>query len=193
VGLESPSATLSRDGAWWIYRTTNLVADLGNIMAIQAGSDSEPIALVETPYQEAQATLSPDGQWFAYSSERSGRREVYVRPFPEADGEFQISNGGGSSPVWGHLGRELFYLDGSDMLVAATYTASPGFSIESQETLFDASDYSMGTRGTPAGYDVTRDDQRFVMIREDDAPDAGVELILVQNLFEELKQRTGGN
>ena len=193
VGPESPSATLSRDGAWWIYRTTNLVADLGNIMAVRTGSDSEPIALVETPFQEAQATLSPDGRWFAYSSPRSGTREVYVRPFPEANEEIQISNGGGHSPVWGHLGRELFYLDGSDMLVAARYRASPSFGIESQGPLFDASVYFTGSTITPAGYDVTRDDQRFVMIGEDEAPDSGFELILVQNLFEELKERTGGN
>ena len=50
LGLASPSATWSSDGTWWIYRTSNLEADQGNIMTVAAASDSEPISLVATPY-----------------------------------------------------------------------------------------------------------------------------------------------
>ena len=190
LGLASPSATASRDGNWWIYRTNNNEADLGNIMAVRVGSDSEPISLVATPYQEAQAGLSPDGQWFAYSSERSGIREVYVRPFPNADDDrVPVSIGGGSSPVWANLGRELFYVDAESMLVAATFATTPSFRIVSREPLFSVADYGMSSI-SPPDYDVTRDDQKFVMMQIGDEGEAS-ELILVENWFEELRQRMG--
>ena len=74
--------------------------------------------MVETPYMERTADLSPDGRWLAYESNRSGQFEVWVQPFPNVkDGEWQVSRTGGMWPMWNpDGGDELFYI-GSDGLI----------------------------------------------------------------------------
>ena len=55
----------------------------------------------------------------AYASLETGRAEVYVRPFPEADrARWTVSSGGGTEPQWSRDGRELYYRDGAGRLVA---------------------------------------------------------------------------
>ena len=54
--------------------------------------------------------FSPDSKWLAYESNESGRREVYVQPFPEAGGKWQLSSAGGAQPRWRRDGKELYYL-----------------------------------------------------------------------------------
>ena len=63
---------------------------------------------LRTPYEETAPKFSPDGKWLAYSSDESGRREIYVQPYPGPGGKWQISAGGGQEPVWNPNGLELF-------------------------------------------------------------------------------------
>ena len=80
---------------------------------------SEP--LVQTAFTELDAQISPDGRYFAYQSNESGRPEIYVRPYPKVnDGRWQVSTTGGTKPAWARNGRELFYID-----AAATLTTVP--------------------------------------------------------------------
>ena len=67
-----------------------------------------PKRLFQTPADERQGQLSPDGKWIAYASDESGRYEVFVRSFPVGSRIWQISIGGGVDPKWRHDGRELF-------------------------------------------------------------------------------------
>ena len=84
--------------------------------APQRGSDlllfplaGEPRPLVQSTFSELNAELSPDGRWLAYQSNESGRDEIYVRPFPDVTGgRWQVSTGGGRSPLWARTGGELF-------------------------------------------------------------------------------------
>ena len=69
---------------------------------------------MQTPANEWDANLSPDGRWLAYSSDESGREEVYVQPYPGPGGREQISVDGGSEPAWSKSGKELFYIGSSD-------------------------------------------------------------------------------
>ncbi len=192
INIVSPSAFWSRDGQWLVYRTSNLAADRGNLMAIRPGRDTVPVALVATEFMESQAALSPDGRWLAYSSDRSGRREVYVRPFPNAsDSRASISTDGGTSPAWAHSGRELFYKNVANELVVVTFDTTPSFAVRSRTTLFSTQGF-LGASISPRDYDITPDDRRFVMIQLPDPNARDVqELILVENLFEELKARGG--
>jgi Tol biopolymer transport system component len=74
------------------------------------GDRSPSRPLVNTAATEFNAEISPDGRYLAYQSNQSGRFEVYVRPFPEAEkGHWQVSTGGGTRPAWAKSGRELFY------------------------------------------------------------------------------------
>lgn len=63
---------------------------------------------LRTPYEETAPKFSPDGKWLAYSSDESGRREIYVQPYPGPGGKWQISADGGQEPVWNPNGLELF-------------------------------------------------------------------------------------
>jgi serine/threonine-protein kinase len=70
-------------------------------------------ALLASQNEEADTQVSPDGRWIAYTSNESGRGEVYLRQFPGLAGRRPVSTEGGREPVWARNGRGLFYLRGS--------------------------------------------------------------------------------
>ena len=115
-------------------------------------------------YEETAIGLSPDGRWLAYTSNESGRQEVYVRPFPDVNaGRWQISGDGGTEPRWAHSGRELFYRRADRMLMSVAVTLTPTFEPGAERPLFSASNF-LGNFAYP-NYDVTRDDRQFMFIR----------------------------
>ena len=174
----------SPDGAWLVYREGGAAAGPGGIFGIPLATDSVPLPLVVTEFSVRSPTLSPDGRWLAYISNESGQYDVYVRPFPDVDsGRLLVSTDGGSEPVWAHNGRELFYRNGADELVAVQVSAGSSFAWDRQDVLFSMSDYLPGDGHSM--YDVSPDDQRFVMLRLGDTAPAS-ELIMVTNFFEEL-------
>ena len=157
------------------------------------GVDSEPVALTATEFNEYSPALSPDGRWLAYNSDESGPEQVYVIPFPEGrlgGGLVQVSADGGRSPLWAHNGRELFYRNAANEMVVVQVSVDPTFATGEQEVLFSMADY-VANNGHQM-YDVTPDDQRFVMLRIGDE-DTSAELVVVVNWFEELLQRMGSN
>jgi hypothetical protein len=100
--------------------------------------DTTPLPLVASDFTELHPAVSPDGRWLAYASDESGANEIYVRPFPGTTaGRWQVSNGGGDQPRWSASGRELFYLDGRDRLVAAGIRTAPSFEVTGLTPLFD--------------------------------------------------------
>lgn len=109
-------------------------------------------------------------------------------PFPNAgDAKWAVSTNGGTEPVWSHSGRELFYRNGRGEMVAVPVETEPTFSAGQPEELFSATQFR--SFANHQQYDVTPDDQRFIMIRPVGDTDDDAELILVQNFFEELKAR----
>jgi serine/threonine-protein kinase len=184
------SQTLSPDGEWLIFRTSG--SPSRDILAQRVG-DTVAIEVAASPdFNENAPAISPDGRWIAYVSNETGGPQVYVRPFPDVDaGRWQVSNGPGFAPLWAHSGNELFFatLDG---LVAAQIETLPSFRVVSQQSLFrfPAGLAPVIVRGW---YDVSPDDQRFLMARPvqfgGDDEGSQIELILVQNFFEELKAR----
>jgi serine/threonine-protein kinase len=177
----------SGDSQWLVFRTDNQTPGQGDILALRTAADTVPQLVVATPAEELSPALSPDGRWLVYVSDKSGRREVYVQPFPNAANTmWQISTTGGIEPLWSHSGRELFYRDLDQNLIAVQVVYDPAFSPGSQRVLFSVANYS--THPFHRNYDITADDQRFVMIRQDQ-PDRQGNLILALNFFEELKAK----
>ncbi len=166
----------------------------GDIGFVDLATESVSEAVLASNFGEASVLLSPDGRWMAYVSDASGRREVFVRPFPSARSRVQVSTSGGASPVWAHNGRELFFVGEDDWLYAATYTADSTFVVEGRDRLFDFSSYYWDSPNWRV-FDVTQDDQRFLAIRDvggaSDSSDTEVKFIYIQNFFEELKERMG--
>ena len=101
----------------------------------------------------------------------------------------QVSTDGGLDPVFAHNGRELFYRNAANELVAVQFTEDPTFATVREDVLFPMDDYL--TAAGHAMYDVSPDDRRFVMLRTGDEGAAGGEVHLVVNWFEELRQRMG--
>jgi serine/threonine-protein kinase len=177
----------SPDGKWLVLRTPAATSSRGDILAMRVGADSAPVPLIGTRATEVAPTLSPDGRWLAYASDESGRMEVYARPFPDVEsGKWQISTGGGTEPLWAHSGRELFYRDGEGNLVAAETGATTGLVVGRQVALFSALPFAADALHQQ--YDVTPDDQRFIMLRPVRS-DAREDLVMVENWFDELKTK----
>jgi serine/threonine-protein kinase len=164
---------------------SNIDRDIGYI---DLSSDTTPVWLLDSPFAEQAPARSPDGRWIAYSSNRSGVHEVYVRPFPEThDRRFQVSTNGGTEPRWSSTGTEIFFRDGDGWMTAAAVATTPDFMVTSRERLFDATGYRSNV-GAPA-YDVTADGRHFVMVQTMGTEQTGeVELIRVRNWFDEVRQ-----
>jgi tRNA A-37 threonylcarbamoyl transferase component Bud32/dipeptidyl aminopeptidase/acylaminoacyl peptidase len=177
-------ATWSPDGKWVIYRTDRQGPGASDIMAIRPGVDTAPIPLVATRFTEFTPAISRDSKWLAYASNESGRYEIYVVPFPNTSAaKWIVSTAGGTEPRWSHRGNELFYRDAAGNMVAAEVRTNPVFSVMRTTILFSASRF--GAFEASPQYDVSADDQRFLMLR----PLAGSDpdrLIVVENWFEEL-------
>jgi serine/threonine-protein kinase len=179
----------SASGDWLIYRTGITGGEGRDIFAWRSGPDSATVPVATAPgIDEHSPALSPDGKWLAYVSNETGRWEVYVRPVPNVEtARWQVSVQGGTEPVWAHSGRELFFRSDLAQMVADAVT-TPTFSPGPPRALFSLQGYA--TQPVHALYDVSADDQRFVMIRLA-SHTQGRGLILVENFFEELKARVG--
>jgi Tol biopolymer transport system component len=163
--------------------------------------DGEPTArpLMAESYNESDPAISLDGRWIAYSSNESGRIEVYVRPFPNVDdGKWLISTRGGESPIWAPDGRELYYDAYPDQMMVVTIETEPAFAAGNPEVLF-RSEYVLASHSGPdrSPYDISPDGKRFLMIKEEKQTQEGdeaveippiTELIVVDNWDEVLKR-----
>ena len=106
------------------------------------------------------ATISPNGKWVAYSSEESGRTEVYVQAFLKSDRKWQVSNEGGTEPAWRKDGKELFFISGGNELVAVDVkTESPAFESGVSKPLFKANLEARVRRR----YQVAANGERFLL------------------------------
>lgn len=150
----------------------------------RAGSDSIEVIL-DTPADERNGTVSPDGRFLAYEADESGRYEIYVRPYPNlGSGRWQVSVRGGSRPAWTNGGRELVFLNEANQMTAVSVEAGgPTFQTGTPVTLFTTV-YAMPD--VYRTYDVSGDGERFLMIKGEPSPAQG--LVVVQNWFEELKR-----
>ncbi|HQR19166.1 MAG TPA: hypothetical protein PK948_12410, partial [Gemmatimonadales bacterium] len=119
-------AVWSSDGEWLVYRT-GVSAGLRDIWARRVRGDSAPFPVAAGEYDEYMPALSPDGKWVAYVSVESGREDVYVRPFPDADrARWQVSTAGGHSPAWNPTSRELLFVSAADSLMSLPYADAAG-------------------------------------------------------------------
>ena len=147
--------------------------------------------LVQTPAMDYNAISSPEGRFFAYQSNESGRMEIYVKPFPpDGDVRWQLSTTGGTSPVWAPNGRELFYRDVSNAVIAVPVETNRATWQAGSPTKLLDSKYAAPT--DMFNYDVSPDGQRFLMFKETTAGDrnaAPANIVVVINWLEELKRR----
>ena len=102
-------AVLSADERWLVVRTAPGGKTPRDIFAVDLKGDRALRPLATGPTSEIMPRLSPDGRWLAYQSDQGGRAEIYVRPFLGDGARVQVSNEGGSEPLWDASGRTLYY------------------------------------------------------------------------------------
>jgi serine/threonine-protein kinase len=151
-------------------------------------SDRKAQPFLHTQFNESTPKFSPDGRWLAYVSDESGRKEIYVQPYPGPGGKWQISTEGGVEPLWNRNGRELFYRNGKKMMSVEIAT-KPSLSAGTPKMLFEGAYQSLPGISNP-NYDVSPDGQRFLMLKPvEQSQAAPTQINVVLNWFEELKQK----
>jgi Tol biopolymer transport system component len=130
----------SDDGRYVLYEEiTNGQSDLW----LLSMNDRRPVPLTHTPFNETFGEFSPDTRWIAYQSNQTGRDEVFVRPLslseagtPTPGGAYQVSQNGGSRPLWRRDGRELVYIGANRTVFAVDVVVSPGIRTGTPRPLF---------------------------------------------------------
>ena len=139
------------------------INERGDVSVRRLNSDTGAVPLAASNAAEGSPRFSPDGRWVAYASDESGRSEVYMKPYPGPGARVQLSDGGGSEPVWAPGGKRLFYRSGP-ALVAAEIEWAGTPTVKRRQQLF-VGDYYSPLAGLPAGYDVAPDGRHFIMAR----------------------------
>jgi serine/threonine-protein kinase len=189
-GLRHSPVAFSPDGRFLAFDEKN--AETGDDAKVVDVRDRAVRPIADTRFGEGSAKFSPDGKWVAYSSSESGRPQIYVQAFPGPGPKIQISNDGGTDPIWRRSGGELYYRALTGMMVV-TVTTTPDFRASTPRVLWKGQ-YSRGlgsSCGMPgvasSNYDVTADGQRFLMVRDDDDVTA-TRIVVVLNWVEDLKR-----
>ncbi|HTR21638.1 MAG TPA: protein kinase [Gemmatimonadales bacterium] len=188
---------VSPDGQWIVARIRGGLGHQGrDIIGYRRGDTTAVPLIASADFDENAFRLSPDGRWIAYESDESGRREVYVRPFPNTNsGKWQASIAGGYAPLWAPSGRELFFVDVQRRMTVVPFTPGVEPRLGDRKVLFTLpqtvylweNDYY-----TP--FDISPDGRRFLMARQVQNGDSGEEpLIVTENWFTELRQRLRGH
>ncbi len=168
------------NGQYVLATTLDPAAGTWDVRALSVAADRPSLQLTATPlYDERNAEFSPDGAWFAFESNESGTREIYVRAFPgPGPNKVRVSTSGGRQARWRRDGTELFYveLDNTMMAVPVAWTdGRPTFGAPS--ALFEA-------RMIPTiainrqQYVVSADGQRFLLVAPEDAPTPPITLLM---------------
>ncbi len=190
MGARHSPVAFSPDGRFLAFDDKNPeTSDDARVLALE---DRTVRSVADTRFGEGSAKFSPDGRWIAYSSDESGRPQIYVQAFPGPGPKIQISSDGGIDPVWRRSGGELFYRSGNRMMAVSIVT-SPALRASAPRVLWEGQ-YSRGlgsSCGMPgvasSNYDVTPDGQRFLMVRDDDDV-SSTRIVVVLNWVEELKR-----
>jgi len=149
-----------------------------DVYAAPIEGNHQPRRLVEGPFNQIQAHVSPDGKWLAYVSDESEQQEVFVQALDDPSTRVQISREGGFEPRWARTGRELFYLS-QNKIMSVTFAAGRNLSPGKPTLLFeDKREWN--------GYDVGRND-RFVVSRDAELKGTGTQINVVLNWFDEIK------
>ena len=164
-GVENWPSDLSPDGSRLLYAVGDLVGAAQLWELPLSGDDRKPKPLMPSGFITMEARYSPDGHWIAYTSNESGKFEVYVVPSSGSGGKWQISNGGGQQPLWRRDGKELFYLSSDDKLMSVPIKLNTdSVQADAARPLFSLANSILSVNGLVAPYDVSPDGKRFVVV-----------------------------
>jgi len=155
--LAGSSPDWSSDGRFMLFQSSSPNRGF-DVWALPLSGDRKPFVVVGSEHGEREGRFSPDGRWIAYDSTESGRREVWIQPFPTGS-KWQVSTEGGVSPQWRRDGKELFYVAADGTLTAVAITLAQPPQWEKPQGLFR----TIYQGGVYASYAMTADGQRFLV------------------------------
>ncbi len=169
---------LRKEGIWDLWRMER--GDDGDF------SEAQPF--FETPFDTVDGQISPGGKYLAYVQRESptDRWEVFVQPFPKGGPQVQVTASGGAQVRWNPDGGELFFANNGE-LFAVEVTTTPELRVGKTKSLFSNSAL-VGSAARPR-YSVALDGRRFLLLERDEAEQASVDILVVQNWYEEFRDR----
>jgi len=197
TGTEEPVVVYAPDsgvaaGAQWTASDNFLIleaaeadAEVTEISLISLDDPEQVQKLVTDPFEQIPSGLSPDERFLLYTSNETGRREVYVRDLQASGRKWRISPDGGGLPQWQSDGSEIFYLNGRDLLEVPV-AFEPEFQPGVPEKLFSLPLAISRVGFLP--YTVSKDGRRFLFITRAAPREAGeTEIEVVLNWDAELE------
>jgi serine/threonine-protein kinase len=158
---------------------------------IRAG---KPESFYSNQFDLRAPAFSPDGHWIAYSSNESGVFEVYIRSFPDKGGRQQISNGGGSYPMWSRGASELFYETLDNHIMRVSY-AVKGDSFVAEKPRLWSEKAIGGAVNNIKNVGLSPDGKRIVALMPVQSQEAQTDqnhVTFLLNFFDEVQRRAGG-
>lgn len=185
-GVDGSVVDWSRDGKTILL--SRLRGSTTDLFVAAVGSKQPPAVFTETPFNETQARISPDGRWVAYTSNESGRDEIYIQSFPKPGRKRLVSTDGGAMPRWRDDGRELFYAAANQYMNVVSVSGGESLILGVPAQLFRTRLVVGGSEATglPTMYDVSPDGQRFLIRYEPEQ--AGPPITVVMNWLGALKK-----
>jgi serine/threonine-protein kinase len=184
------STGISPDGTRLVfYETSPTTGD--DILEVELAGTHQVTPLVQTPHAERNGVISGDGRWLAYEANDSGPFEIWVRPYPDVNSgaRWQVSTGGGTRPLWGPRGQELFYMSPAGAIMRVGVERGTSWAATTPATIVKAG-IATGLAASPGRvYDISPDGQRFLVLKAASDPNTPPpQLIVVQHFDEELKR-----
>ena len=195
VGSDAWPLDLSTDGRYLLFAVGDAIGGHPSQLWVFRFGDQAPFRLLKGNALESNGQFSPDGRWVAYTSNQSGRDEVYVMPFhgerprnsetPMGSERSQISLSGGGQPRWRRDGKLLFYVDADNTIVAVPVTMRAGkLVIGIPRSLFSAANSQPGTH--EQYYDVSPDGSKFIINTA--AQERAAPITLVENWLSDVRK-----
>jgi Tol biopolymer transport system component len=151
------------------------------------GERKPQILLASNQFNQLFPIFSRDGKYLAYTSDESGRSEVYVTPFGQGSGKWQISTGGGTNPVWARRGTQLFYRDSSGNIMGVDVTTQPVFNASTPRVIVPSAVTAPLSNGVD-NYDVNLDGRRFLVHQQNREAGQSLQINVILNWSEELRR-----
>ncbi|HSE65334.1 MAG TPA: hypothetical protein VLB12_00010, partial [Gemmatimonadales bacterium] len=178
---------ISPDGRQLIYTSSGEVGR--GLRVLTLDGSAPPRIFLEKPTALTGSRISPDGRYVAYESWEGGRPGVYIRPFPEGEGQWEVAANQATNPRWSLRGGELFYLDNSGpqtRLMVVPVETKGQLTLGQAKELFSLERIGATTFDFNA-MDTSADGQRFVVVKPLSQSSRQGNIIVAQNWFAEFK------
>jgi serine/threonine-protein kinase len=185
TAFDQRASALTRDGKHLaLVRTGGATGS--DILTLRM-ADRQVTPFAATKAAEAFPEFSPDGRWMAFVSNETARNEVYLRSFPDGKRTLQVSTDGGTSPLWGPDGRELFYWNiGFTKLMRVAISPGQNLSAGTPALLFEFGAMRSAFLRT---FDIAPDGRRFLIQKSQPVESVPVtELKLVRKWFDAVRR-----